>query len=458
MSQRDQHLSSEALFRLAVIWQVLNRTRLGEAHAAATEGVAACEHVFFDGTPRRVSARSLYRWLQAYAQHGAAGLEPAKRAEAPASKVLSQAFIDFLVQEKERDRPASIPELIRRARGRGILEEGRRVHRSTVYRTCRRLGLKVARRKGAKQRDARRFAFPHRMDMVLCDGKHFRAGAQRLKRVALFYLDDATRSHLHSVVGTSESTALFLRGLYECICKHGYSDGLYVDRGPGFIADDTVEVAHKIDSALIHGAAGYAEGHGKVEKFNQTAKNDVLRALDGRPDVDPSCGALELRLQHYGDKVYNHRPHESLGRDTPWQRFNADAKPLRYPEDRDSLRRKFEIHLERRVTPDNTVSIDSTPYDVPTGYASEKIIVWRRLLEGTVGFVHDGRVIDLLPTDLEANARAPRAKRVTGRDETTAIPPKTAAEDAFDRDFRPVVDADGGFHHDSDDSNDNLPW
>lgn len=448
MSRRDPHSSSEALFRLSVIWQVRNRTRLGESLAGAVEAVAAIEHVFFDGTPRRVSQRSLYRWLRAHDESGTAGLERVPRAQSSASTVLPQKFIDFLVREKEDDRAASVPELIRRARELGILEQGQKIHRSTVYRTCRRLGLKVARRKGVKQRDARRFAFPHRMDMVLSDGKYFRAGAQRLKRVAMFFIDDASRCLLHSVVGTSESTELFLRGLYECVCKHGFMDCLYLDRGPGFIANDTFEVVSNLDSALIHGEAQYPEGHGAIERFNRTAKSDVLRALDRRPDVDPSCGALELRLQHYGDKLYNHRPHESLGQQTPWQRFSSDPRPLRFPEDRASLRRKFEIRFKRRVSNDNVVSIDSTPYDMPLGYRGEEVIVWRRLLEGTIGFVHDGKVIDLLPSDLEANARARRARPHAGPDETTAIPRKTAADYAFERDFRPVVDPDGGFHSD----------
>lgn len=66
--------------------------------------------------------------------------------------------------------------------------------------------------------------------------------------------------------------------------------------------------------------------------------------------------------------------------------------------------------------------------------------------------MHDGRVIDLLPTDLEANARTPRARRVIATDEPAGIPPRTAADYSFDRDFPPVVDADGGFiYHDSHD-------
>ena len=40
-----------------------------------------------------------------------------------------------------------------------------------------------------------------RMLMVLADGKHFRAGTARLKRVALVFLDDASRYGLDVVVG-----------------------------------------------------------------------------------------------------------------------------------------------------------------------------------------------------------------------------------------------------------------
>lgn len=60
--------------------------------------------------------------------------------------------------------------------------------------------------------------------MVLCDGKQLRAGASRAKRVALHFIDDATRLALHVVVGTSETTRLFLRGLYELVCKYGRMD------------------------------------------------------------------------------------------------------------------------------------------------------------------------------------------------------------------------------------------
>ena len=124
--------------------------------------------------------------------------------------------------------------------------------------------------------------------------------------------------------------------------------------------------------------AGYKEGRGKIERFNRTAKADVLRGLDGRPDVDPSCGALELRLSHYCEHVYAQRAHEGLGGATPWQQFRNDPKPLRFPDDSDGLRAKFEVWVERRVSNDHVVSVDAVDYEMPKGYGGLQVVLRRR--------------------------------------------------------------------------------
>jgi transposase InsO family protein len=454
----DPHHSSRALFRYSIVAQVIARMQAGEPPVVAIRTVAGREHVAFDGSARRISERSLYRWLAAFRRGGVVGLEPKGREAVSPSIVLHDDLVDFLVAEKRRDLRASVPELIRRARALGIVKPGQAVQRSTVYRTCKRLGLPLARSKRAKDRDARRFAYPHRMDMVLCDGKYFRVGERRNKRVVLFYLDDATRYPLHSVVGTTETTELFLRGLYECIVKHGYMSAVYLDRGPGFIAEDTIAVFARLEIPLLYGEVGYKEGRGKIERFNRTAKADLLRNLDGRPDIDPAYGALELRIRHYTDKVYAHRPHESLDGDTPWRRFHGDPRPLRFPEDRRSLQAKFEIWIERRVSADHVVSINSTDYETPRGYGGQKIVLRRRLLDGGIGFLHEGKIIDLHPVDLHRNARSPRARPDADRDPPQAVLPATAADLAFLHDFGPVVDGDGGVGSPDDDPPEDIPW
>ena len=141
----------------------------------------------------------------------------------------------------------------------------------------------------------------------------------------------------------------------------------------GFIADDTTEVIARLGSLLLHGERQYPEGHGKIEKFNQTALARLLRHLPGRADVDSGKGALELRLAHYLRERYNHTPHESLDSDTPHQRFMADTKVLRLPENDDELRRRFVVHVERRVSNDHVVKLDGKDYEMPRGNAGERV-------------------------------------------------------------------------------------
>ncbi|MEN8183901.1 MAG: hypothetical protein ABFS46_15350 [Myxococcota bacterium] len=438
--------SPEALFRFSVVSEVLGRTLRGEVHADAVQTAASHPHLTLEGASRHVSVRTLYRWLRAFRERGVPGLEPAARPRTQLSKVLERALIDFLVDQKEADPPASIPELLRRARHHGFIEPDQKVDRTTVWRVLRRAGADTRRRKKRKGRDARRFAYAHRMQMVLCDGKHFRAGSTRAKRVALFFLDDASRYGLDVVVGTSENVPLFLRGLYQVVRCHGLMDAVYLDRGPGFRAHDTAEVVRKLKAAWILGAAGYPQGRGKVERFNRTALADVLRNLDGAADVDPECGALELRLRHFLREQYNVREHASLSRMSPQQRWESDPRALRFPASDEWLRQRFVMFEERLVSNDHVVSLHGAAYEVPRGYAGRTVVLYLRLLEGTVQLPLDGgTLIELYPVDVHANAKARRGSDEGSDTSSTRPPPASAAALAFNDHLGPIVGPDGGF-------------
>jgi putative transposase len=437
----------EALFRFKIVSEVLVAQATGLSRAAAIADVVSKLHVSLEGELRQVKARTVYRWLATFETGGYLALTPASRSRTSSSLVLPERFCDFLREQKKEDPGASVPELILRARVLGVIEPHVHIDRTTAYRACRRMGLPVGRRKRQRDRDSRRYAFPHRMDMVLCDGKHFRAGEGRLKRVALYFLDDATRMGLHAMVGTAESAALFLRGLYETIRRHGLMSALYLDGGPGFIASDTIDVVRQLGVLLVHGEKAYPEGHGKVERFNQSTWYALLSSLDGRPDVDPDCGSLELRLQHLLREVYNHRPHESLGRLTPAQRFAKDERPLRFPQSDAELRSRFILHVRRHVSTDHIVSVKGVPYEMPRGHGDTWVVLQRHLLEDVVRFRHHDNLITLKPVDVVQNARAPRLRRKTATpskdDRPAPSRPKSAAHLLFDQDFKPVVTPDG---------------
>jgi len=437
-------LSSQALFRYQVVSAVKVRVLAGMNVAQAVREVLKLSHQDLSGQLRRVSERSVYRWLDAYEQEGLAGLEPQSRQRVSDSTVLSKRLLDFLRVENKADPEASVPELIQRARIQGIISEDEPVSRTSVWRACRRMGLVLRRIHKLKDKDMRRFSYPNRLLMVLCDGKHFRAGVQRLKRVALNFLDDATRFGLVVIVGTSETTQLFLQGLHQTILKYGLFSAMFLDRGPGFISDDTFRVVARLGIRLIHGTAAYPEGHGKIERFNQTTWQQVMRSFDSNPEVDPDPSALTLRLSHWMSQVYNHTPHESLGGQTPAQRFHQDPRPLHFPEDRAWLNDCFLISFKRRVSTDNVIPCDGTFYEMPRGYARQRIRLWRHLLDGSVSMIHQCRRLLLLPVDLEANAYSKRAQNPQTLPKATR-PAHTAAMRRFQSDFAPIVEPDGGY-------------
>lgn len=428
-------ISAEALFRHRIVAAVLALQLLGHKRASAVSITVQCVHVTETGAVRAVSSRTLYRWMASYAKGGIAALEPETRQVK--TTALSDSLVAFLRKEKTDDPDASIPEILRRAREQDILAASERVHRATAWRVAGRLGLPLTCRSAKAQTDMRRFAYPHRMRMVLVDGKHFRAGAARLKRMVFFFIDDCTRRVIGLVVGASESSALLLRGLFEVFRHFGKMDVLYFDRGPGFIANDTHAVCVRLDICFIHGRERYPEGHGKIEAFNKTAKHDVLRGLT-RADVDPDFGSLELRLRHYVEHQYNVRPHESLDGQTPVQRWNVDERELVFPRDHDELRSRFVLTESRRVSADNIVSVDGAHYEVPTGHAHNSIPVERHLLTHAVWIVHEGRLVQLHPVDLVLNAEDRRARSEKPAEQDREAP-ETAAAMAFAKDFGPLA-------------------
>ena len=441
----SQTPNPKQLFRFSIISQVIARTERGQRRSEAVTDAAASSHIDPSGRQVRVSARSVYRWLAMFEEHGIAGLADPPRLRS--SDRIPKTLLDFLRSERRRDSDASIPELLHRAILHGMTTAESAPHRATVHRALVRHGLSTQRATKTRGRDTRRFAYPHRMDMVLCDGKHFRAGAKRVRRVAMSYLDDATRKVLHVVVGPSESAELFLRGLYECILKHGLMSVIYLDRGPGYIANATQFVAARLGVHLVLGEVAYPQGHGKVERYHRTLTADLLRLLDKNHDVDPAIPALELRLRHYVDDVYAHRPHGGLSGDSPHKRFfETDKKPLRFRGE-DKLRPAFAIEHNRRVSNDHVVSFDGVSYEMPKGTASKRVVLRQQILDGKVYFEHEGRLIRLEPVDLHKNARDPRDRRdsIDGHGEHRGDT-QSAADLRFQDEFPPVVDRDGGCH------------
>lgn len=436
-------MDPEALFRFRIVSAVELFESQGHGRTGAVRLVAEQNH---DG--RTVSRRTIWRWLKTYAAGGLEALAPKGRATIDGSRALTDELLDFLAQERERDRDASIPELLGRARQMGHIHPDESVDRTTVWRTMKRMGLATRPRRVPKDHDTRRFAWPERMQMCLLDFVFFRAGFKpALKRCAIYVIDDCTRKILGCAVTTSENADTVLHTLARVLRRFGRIDRVYCDKGPGFIAGDVAQALAALNIPLIHGRTRYPQGHGKIERFNKSVRARLLGGLR-RPEVDPDLDALTLRVEHDAFQVYNHLPHESLDRDTPQMRWSQSERPLR-PIDDDRLTKAFTIVEGRLVSNDHIIQFGGSLWEAPRGLDGEEIKVHRRLLDDDALFVvHRGELVRLSPPDLAKNAAERRGELAQptpapADDEHPA--PKTASTMAFEKAFEPMCGPDGGY-------------
>ena len=181
-------VSPEALLRYSVLAKVEALILAGSIPSDAVREVAGQRHADPNGRLVQMSVRTLQRWRAAYAKGDIGALVPRSRKRTDTSVALSEPLVAFLRSEKQRDPRASVPELVRRAKTLGIIAADLPIDRTTAWRACRRMGLPTRARPSKREGDMRRWRYIHRMQCVLADGKHFRAGAGRLRRVVLFFL------------------------------------------------------------------------------------------------------------------------------------------------------------------------------------------------------------------------------------------------------------------------------
>jgi len=450
----------EALFRYRIVSSVTALQYSGLRRSEAVRQVAGAQHLDDDIGVRKVSERTIYRWLAAYRDNKAlCSLQPAGRSKLQGSLVVDERLLRFIAEERKRDRDASIPELLRRAEQYEVIADGTELVRSTVWRAMCRMGIETRRRKQPGDADMRRFRYLQRMQMVVADFKHFRAGIVRAKRVAVYFLDNASRFGLDVVVSTSERSDVVLQILYEVIGDFGLMDLLYWDGGSGFKDEEVLFVVSALGVLAVRGRAHYPEGHGCIEAFNRSLKARLVRTFDGAPDIDPDCSALTLRLRHDLFEVYNHLPHEALDSETPYQRFMQSSRPLRPAPCEQWLRECFTIPFQRRVSADHVVSVDGILYEVPRGHAGEKATLYRRMLEMTeqhdaLYIRHKGELVRLHPVDLAFNATSGRARpEKTHEDDRPAVPAKSASTLSFEKTYRSMLETDGGYPDNEDNNN-----
>ncbi len=147
----------------------------------------------------------------------------------------------------------------------------------------------------------------------------------------LVVLDDHSRYVLALQACAREDTPTVRQVLEATFQRYGLPEAILCDNGPPWgTAGSAVPWTPLrvwlclLGVALVHGEPYHPQTQGKVERFHQTLKTEVLQGL-WLGDLG-ACQQVFDRYRH----VYNHqRPHEALGYAVPASRYRVSVR--RYP-------------------------------------------------------------------------------------------------------------------------------
>lgn len=227
------------------------------------------------------------------------------------------------------------------------------------------------------------------------------------KTYCIEIIDDHTRLIVAGGMFYADNAYNFQKVFKKAVFKYGAPLLLYTDHGGPYENKQLSLICGSLGTALRHPRVRDGAAKGKIERLHNSMNMyffDYLKAED--------ISSLTQLDNLYQEAVvkYNHTKHSSIDC-TPEQRYE-EAPSVAARIDVDMLNIKFMNREMRVVQKDNTLKIFKTWFDVPPGFAGQKVEV--RYTPGTTEgmFVyHNEKKYPIKKTDLVKNCHTPRKAR-----------------------------------------------
>ncbi len=363
-----QRAQEAALARFTVIAPLVSRPLSPAQAAAIRQAILAAEHLFPGERPRRITERTLRRWVAAYKKALPNGtiaalnaLYPATRSDRGKPRVFDPQLIEDAIALRKELATRSTEALIahldgapkaatlayhlrRRGATRALLKAQTRAH--PLYEAP---GPNVIWQSDVKDG----FFLPDPTE----PGK--------FKEVHLMgFLDDHSRLIAHGEWYFKESLPCLIDCLKKAVLKRGIPARFYWDNGPIYKSKQVGLIAARLGAQVTFSTAYSPEGKGKIERFWRTTADSFMSeaAHAGFTTLDELNGAFWAWVETYNRKVH------SRTRMTPLERWDTGKESIRYPHAADT-HDLFLWEETRMVKKTGTLSLAGNEYQV-----SEKLI------------------------------------------------------------------------------------
>src|SRR2546427_7233212 len=264
----DDERNQEALFRHAILGDVLSRNpRRGQLRPALKQ-LAQQTYQDHHGRSRRVAYKTLEEWFYKYRNGGFDALKPRPRSDRNRSRVLTEDLQQLILDMKREDPGRSAHLIVRELELAGRIRAGQ-ASVSSVQRLLHRHGLSVPRMEVGH-------AARYRWEASRCgelwqaDALHgpllMNPAAGRAQRVIVFGLiDDRSRLIPYLEGGFCETEQRFLTVLYQAIARRGIVRKLLLDNHASFTGYDLRLLCARLGIHLVHSRPGDAPTESQTE-------------------------------------------------------------------------------------------------------------------------------------------------------------------------------------------------
>ena len=356
-----------ALFRYSVISPLITNPENYCSNNNFFEIAASKTYVDTYGRKRVISADTIERWYYKYKAKGFDGLLPQRRVDLGTSRKVSYEIylkIEELINQYPRLRAMDIyRELIKSEISPKMCSY------DTVNRIYRKIKTKTP---DEQTKERLRYECKFSNDVWCADssvGPYLYIGNERIRLTIIAFIDDATRLITGCKIYDSDNTINLIATLKSAVGTYGKPKVLNMDNGRNYRSNQMSLIAARVGISLHYNPIKTPQSKAKIERFFRTLKEHWLAKINYHNFK--SIEEYQTSLNDY-IREYNNTIHSSLNGKTPVQRRNQDASIIKYlPEE--NIDRDFMLEIERKVSFDSVVLIDTKEFQVPYKYSSRKI-------------------------------------------------------------------------------------
>lgn len=370
-----------ASFRYSLIAPVVSRqTPLTPGELGAfLRGVSSREYEIPGSTNRRVSVRTLERYLALYRKGGYEALMPKVRND-KGNMRLSETVLWRAVELRCERPERSVEQIILLLEAEGVAEPGT-VAVSTLARHLREAGL--SRRdlliQPQNKGTFRRFEAEDVHVLWQADFQHTLylpdpdAPGKRKKAILFAVLDDHSRLIVHGQFYWDEKMPRMEDSLKKAILRYGLPEQLYVDNGAVFASHHLQRICGRLGIHLSHSTVRRPAGRGKIERLfrfiDTSFVPEAYQAIDS--GYIETLEDLNEAFQTWVNGYYHERKHGSTGMSPKQRAAQAVRKPRRVAEQ--ELNEVFYWQEERKADKAGCVSLQGNLFQVDDELANKKV-------------------------------------------------------------------------------------